>query len=72
MRIRLNEKGIPSPKGKRGDLYLDVRVIPPPAPNDEERAILEQFAKARAKIHDRRWSRQKWRKKRMLSKTSNS
>src|SRR5260370_16247297 len=26
----------------------------------------------RAKIHDRRWSRQKWRKKRMLSKTSNS
>jgi curved DNA-binding protein len=44
-KIRLNEKGIPTPKGKRGDLYLDVRIIPPPAPNEEERAILEQFAK---------------------------
>jgi curved DNA-binding protein len=44
-KLRLRGKGLPNPKGKPGDLYLDVRIVVPPKLSAEERRLFEQLAK---------------------------
>ena len=44
-KLRLSGKGFAKRKGGRGDLYVRIKIVPPPEPNDEERALLEELGK---------------------------
>ena len=44
-RLRLRGRGMPSPSGRAGDLYADVKVMVPPNPTDRERELFEELAK---------------------------
>jgi curved DNA-binding protein len=43
-RIRLRGRGLPSPKGKAGDLFAEVRIMVPPHLSRAERRLFEQLA----------------------------
>jgi curved DNA-binding protein len=43
-RIRLRSRGLPSPKGKAGDLFAEVRIMVPPHLSRAERRLFEQLA----------------------------
>ncbi len=45
-RIRLAGKGVAPARGGGGDLYVAIRIVPPPAPSGEERELLEKLARA--------------------------
>jgi curved DNA-binding protein len=42
--IRLRGRGLPSPKGKAGDLFAEARIMVPPHPSRAERRLFEQLA----------------------------
>jgi DnaJ-class molecular chaperone len=43
-KLRLKGKGIPSAKGSQmGDMYLELKIVPPEKPDDESKKILEDF-----------------------------
>jgi curved DNA-binding protein len=44
-RFRLRERGLPSTSGKRGDLYVEVRINIPKKVTDREREIWSELAK---------------------------
>ena len=44
-KLRLKGRGLPNPKGTPGDLLAEVRIMVPPALDDEERSLFEQLAK---------------------------
>ncbi|HLT10798.1 MAG TPA: DnaJ C-terminal domain-containing protein [Micromonosporaceae bacterium] len=44
-RLRLRGQGMPNPRGPRGDLFAEVRVMVPSAPTNRERELLEELAK---------------------------
>ncbi len=44
-KLRLKGKGMPSPKGERGDLYLVVQIMVPKEPSREERELFEKLQK---------------------------
>ena len=43
-RIRLRSRGLPSPKGKAGDLFAEARIMVPPHLSRTERRLFEQLA----------------------------
>ncbi|MEO1368691.1 MAG: DnaJ C-terminal domain-containing protein, partial [Acidobacteriota bacterium] len=43
-KIRLRGKGFPDPKGRQGDLYLEIKVMVPDTLSDDERSLFEQLA----------------------------
>jgi len=43
-RLRLRGRGLPSPRGRNGDLYAEVRVMLPSQLTEEERHLFEQLA----------------------------
>ena len=43
-RLRLRGRGMPSTRGKPGDLYAEVRIMVPPQLSEEERRLFEQLA----------------------------
>lgn len=43
-RLRLRGRGMPSARGKPGDLYAEVRIMVPPQLSEEERRLFEQLA----------------------------
>jgi curved DNA-binding protein len=43
-RIRLRGRGLPSPKGKAGDLFAEARIMVPPHLSRAERRLFEQLA----------------------------
>ncbi|GHJ42574.1 DnaJ C-terminal domain-containing protein [Streptomyces sp. TS71-3] len=43
-RLRLRGEGVPSPRGRDGDLYAEVRIMAPPEPSDRERELFEELA----------------------------
>jgi curved DNA-binding protein len=45
-RLRLRGKGLPNPKGKPGDLYAEVKIMVPRKPDDRERELFEELARA--------------------------
>ena len=45
-RLRLRGRGLPHPRGKRGDLYAEARIMVPPRPSRTERQLFEQLAAA--------------------------
>jgi len=44
-KIRLSGRGMARRRGGQGDLYAEIRIVPPPKPTDEERELLERLAK---------------------------
>ncbi|GAA0744240.1 J domain-containing protein [Dactylosporangium roseum] len=44
-RLRLRGKGMPNPRGDPGDLYANIKIVVPPKLSDEERRLLEQWAR---------------------------
>lgn len=44
-RIRIAGKGYKNRQGQRGDLYLNVKIVNPPALNAEEKKLYEQLSK---------------------------
>ncbi len=44
-RLRLRGQGMPSPSGRPGDLYAEVKVIVPPRLSERERELFEELAK---------------------------
>lgn len=45
-RLRLRGQGIPRPQGTGGDLYAEIQIRVPRAPNPRERELWEELAKA--------------------------
>ena len=45
-RLRLRGRGLPSPKGKPGDLYAEARIMVPANLSAAERGLFEQLAAA--------------------------
>jgi DnaJ-class molecular chaperone len=43
-RFRIKGKGVPNRHGKRGPLYVDVRIVPPKEVDAESRRLMEEFA----------------------------
>jgi curved DNA-binding protein len=43
-RLRLRGEGMPNPRGTRGDLYAEIKVMVPPKPTARERELFEQLA----------------------------
>lgn len=43
-RLRLNGKGLPDKQGKRGDIFVTVRVVIPAHPTDREKELFKQLA----------------------------
>ncbi|MDP9844177.1 DnaJ C-terminal domain-containing protein [Streptosporangium lutulentum] len=43
-RLRLRGRGMPSSRGKPGDLYAEVRIMVPPRLSEEERHLFERLA----------------------------
>jgi curved DNA-binding protein len=43
-RLRLRGRGLPSPRGKAGDLFAEARIIVPPHPSRAERKLFEELA----------------------------
>lgn len=44
-RMRLRGKGLPRRDGERGDQYVSIRIVPPPSLTEDERRLVEQWAK---------------------------
>lgn len=44
-RLRLRGKGLPRRDSERGDQYVSIRIVPPPSLTEEERRLVEQWAK---------------------------
>ncbi|MEM1212323.1 MAG: DnaJ C-terminal domain-containing protein [Planctomycetota bacterium] len=42
-KLRLRDKGIPSPKGESGHLYAQTRIAPPKTLTDEQRSLYQQL-----------------------------
>jgi curved DNA-binding protein len=42
-RLRLKDKGLPKAAGERGALVVEVRVVVPTAPSDDEKRLLEEL-----------------------------
>jgi curved DNA-binding protein len=45
-RLRLKGRGLPSNRGKPGDLYAEAQIKVPTSPSEEERELFEQLGKA--------------------------
>jgi curved DNA-binding protein len=45
-RLRLRGRGIPSPRGKPGDLYAEAKIMVPPKLSRQERHLFEELAAA--------------------------
>ncbi|MFI5963545.1 DnaJ C-terminal domain-containing protein [Streptomyces asoensis] len=43
-RLRLRGEGMPNPRGAKGDLYAELRVMVPPSLGDRERELFEELA----------------------------
>jgi curved DNA-binding protein len=43
-RLRLRGRGLPSPRGKPGDLFAETKIMVPPRPSRAERRLFEQLA----------------------------
>jgi curved DNA-binding protein len=43
-RLRLRGEGMPNPRGGKGDLYAEIKVVVPPKPTARERELFEQLA----------------------------
>jgi curved DNA-binding protein len=43
-RLRLSGEGMPNPRGGKGDLYAEIKVMVPPKPTARERELFEQLA----------------------------
>jgi curved DNA-binding protein len=43
-RLRLRGRGLPSPRGKAGDLFAEARIMVPPHPSRAERKLFEELA----------------------------
>ncbi|MFL6113818.1 MAG: DnaJ C-terminal domain-containing protein [Catenulispora sp.] len=43
-RLRLRGRGLPHPRGRPGDLYVEARIVVPSRLRDEERRLFEQLA----------------------------
>jgi curved DNA-binding protein len=55
-KLRLRGRGMPSPRGKPGDVFVVIRIMVPPSLTDEERRLFEQLAAA-SDFEPRRGSR---------------
>jgi DnaJ-class molecular chaperone len=44
-KLRLKDKGLPSAAGGYGDLFLNLHIVVPPTPTDEERALYQRLSK---------------------------
>jgi molecular chaperone DnaJ len=44
-RFRLRKRGVPQPDGRRGDLYVEARLVVPRVDDDESRELLREFAR---------------------------
>lgn len=44
-RIRISEKGFKNRQGRRGDLYLNVKIVNPPSLSPDERKLYEQLSR---------------------------
>jgi curved DNA-binding protein len=44
-RMRLKDKGLPKSGGERGALMVELRIVVPPMPSDDERRLLEELAR---------------------------
>ncbi len=44
-KLRLKGKGLPGPGGKKGDAFIEIKVVVPNKLSDEERALLEKLSK---------------------------
>lgn len=45
-KLRLKGKGLPTPGGGQGDLFLKLKIVMPAALSDEDRALYEQLSRA--------------------------
>lgn len=43
-RLRLRGEGMPNPRGPKGDLYAEIRIMVPPKLTDRERELFEKLA----------------------------
>ncbi|MEY2553148.1 MAG: curved DNA-binding protein [Ilumatobacteraceae bacterium] len=45
-RLRLRGRGMPNPRGERGDLYAEARIMVPATLSDDERRLFEELGRA--------------------------
>ncbi|HET9846847.1 MAG TPA: hypothetical protein VFQ02_13905, partial [Nitrospira sp.] len=44
-KLRLKDKGLPSAGGGRGDLFLNLQIVVPPAVTEEEQTLYQRLAR---------------------------
>jgi curved DNA-binding protein len=44
-KLRLKDKGLPKKGGERGNLTLELRVVVPTEPNEQEKRLLAEWQK---------------------------
>jgi curved DNA-binding protein len=45
-RLRLRGRGLPNPRGQRGDLFAEAKILVPPSLSPTEQGLFEQLAAA--------------------------